>query len=562
MAVDTRSKTVDRTRLFRHRRNKTKTQRPAEWIMTLRGMLFFPDGKESIEILDHCTLNIHGLLYQELDGLRDAAIALKLGRLSLPCDDIQTSIDRIKRYRQAYSSRRSHNPSTSNVSLADVMEEMEKPGSREEDIVRTVSDSKEFISSILRGIQEFQFAISSFGLTMQLRDMPSENSVYFNMSMKEVGVDLLRLDPKSPAHLMYFAPTDVAHQALIAAISISVGIDDGHEHPERLLYIPMATTTVKTTLPSKTIHFSNDRNVAERNANILFANLVITSPSVDIDPKHLPILLEMLRNRRANRPQKQSHLPVRHHLLSRLLPKATVKLAIQEPVIRVSLPPLDAEKKSSEEFDMLIHTTSSISLDLDSSHSAGGDLHYSLSSNFRILSHSLYYQTTSGQKHNLLMSDTVELKVQVSASPEVAVIATGNIQTFSVFLVRPEICEGVRLILAQLRKDQLINRHHDSPDRPSNFLRRFPSWLHHFNVQASDFSVEVAGVDAQVSKNARGVALHLESWTAEYKANKNDEREARPARRRASRNIVRDDVSSRASSPATPPSPPTPRKRQ
>ena len=61
--------------------------------------------------------------------------------------------------------------------------------------------------------------------------------------MKEVGLDVLRLEGGSPAHLTYFSRDDVAHQALLTAISISVGIDDGHDHPERLFYVPMAASS-------------------------------------------------------------------------------------------------------------------------------------------------------------------------------------------------------------------------------------------------------------------------------------------------------------------------------
>ncbi|KAF1983145.1 hypothetical protein K402DRAFT_178704 [Aulographum hederae CBS 113979] len=554
VAVDTRLKTVDRGRLFHHRRAKDNTKQPAEWIAAARSILFSPEGKESTEILDHCTLNVHGLLHQELDGLRDASIALKLGRLSIPYDDIKTTLDRVKHCRRVYGVKE-HVESEAELSFTDIAEELDRPGSREENIVRTVSDSKEFISSILRGIQEFQFAVGFFGLTKRFRDLPSESPVFMNMSMKEVGVDLLRLDPRSPAHLMYFSPTDVAHQALIAAISISVGIDDGHVRPERLLYVPMATATVKTTLPSKTIHFSGDRNVAERNTNILFANLVVTSPSADLDPKHLPLMLAVLH--RDKSPSRNSiRKKTGHSLLSRLLPKASVKISIQEPVIRVTLPPMEEQKKGTDEFDLLISVASSVSLDVESSHSAGGDLHYSLASNFRILNHNFYYQTASGERHNLMLADTLETKIQVSASPEVAVIASGNLQTFSVYLVRPEICEGLHQIIVQLRNDRFMSRRSRSQGPKLNFLRRFPPWLQHFNFQGSDFNVEVAGIDPMVSRNSRGVALHLDSWTSEYKSNRNAETEIRPTRRRAaSKNLRPEDALPRSRSPSSPPSP-------
>ncbi|KAF2643777.1 hypothetical protein P280DRAFT_546675 [Massarina eburnea CBS 473.64] len=540
MAVDTRRKTVDRSRLFNHHKPKpNKQQRPAEWLFTVRSVLFTPEGKEATEVLDQCTLNVHGMLYQELDGLRDASIGLKLGRLSIPLDDVLTCIDRADQCRAPPPVKKS-GPSRP-VSMMAVMEEIDQPGTGEENIVRAVSDSREFASSILRGIQEFQFAVSFFGLTKKIETgQDVDPPVHLNMSIKEVTMDLLRLDQKSPAHLMYFSPNDIAHQALLAAISVSVGIDDGHGHPERLLYLPMGTMTLNTTLPSKTIQFSRDKDAIERNTNILFANLVITSPSVDLDPKHVPLLLALLRKRATKRkpPRSQDH---ERSLVRRLLPKATVKISIHEPVVRITLPPMDPAKKDTDEFDLLIMTSSSVSLDLESSHGADAELHYGLVSTFRMNSSQLYYQTTASEKHNLLLTDFLEFRVQLSATPDVVIDLSGTAQTFSVFLVRPEISEGLRQIVIQAQKDVQSGRR--IPKRKGlSFLRKLPPWLAHVQLRGSDFNLEVAGVDADVSKHSRGVGLHLEEWTADYLQNKSDENESRPIRRRApSRAINRDE---------------------
>ncbi|KAF1849445.1 uncharacterized protein K460DRAFT_415813 [Cucurbitaria berberidis CBS 394.84] len=558
VAVDTRRKTVDRSRLFNHHKPKPdQEQRPAEWCLTSRSILFTPEGKESTEVLDHCTLNVHGFLKKELEGLRDASIALKLGRLSIPYDDITLCMERAQKCR-ATLPQKPATASYSDVSLADVIEELNHPSSHEESIVRTVSDSREFASSILRGILEFQFAVSFFGMTKKIQtDHDSDSSVFLNVSMKEVGMDLLRLDPRSPAHLMYFSPKDIAHQALLAAISVSFGIDDGHGHPERLLYIPMATTTLNTTLPSKTIQFYKDEDSAERNTNILFANFVITSPSVDLDPKHLPLLLAMSRNYESRRkPPKSRHR--KRFLLRRLLPKANIKISIHEPVIRVTLPPMDPKLQDTDEFDLLISASSSVSLDVESSHSADGELHYALNSTFRMNAQQLYYQTAAIEKHNLLLTDYLEFKVQMSASPDAVVEVRGMAQTFSIYLIRPEISEGLRQIFMQIQKD-MGPRRSMRTKKELKLLRKLPPWLAYIHLQGSDFNVEVAGFDPAVSKHSRGVALHLESWTAEYKQSRDDENEMKPIRRRApSRTINRDEHLLRPSTPSSPKSPRAP----
>ena len=519
VSVDTRPKTVDRSRLFQHHKTKPDTQSPAEWKSLIRSILFTPEGRDSTEILDYATVNIHGMLHNELQGLRDASIALKLGRLNLPYDDIEHA----KRSADLLRGRYAHpHGEKAAATLANALEELDRTESREDEIVRTVSDSRAFVASILRGIQEVQFAIGFFGLSRKLHvTSDAGKDVYLNLAMKEVGLDVLRLDPKSPAHRMYFSTKDVAHQGLLTAIAISAGIDDGHEHPERMVYVPMVTATVKTTLPSRTVYYSNDNNATERNTNMLYANFVCTSPSVDLDPKHLPLIRDILKQRSTPQAAHHQNRPNRHHLIAQLLPKSYIKLSVQEPVIRVSLPPMDKSAAEDDDYDLLISSVSTMALEVESSHAAERGIHYSLGVHYRHTKHQLYYQTYTNERHDLLQSDTVEVQVDVNAIPEATVVASGRLQTFTLYLVRPEICEGVRQIIKQLRKNVLARHDTDETHRPS-FLRTTPAWLQQCRIEGSDFGLELAGVDEQVSKDTRGFALQLESWTTEYKAHREE----------------------------------------
>ena len=552
LSVDTRSQTVDRSRLFQHHKSKPETQRPAEWKSIIRSVLFTPEGKESTEVLDYCALNIHGLLYRELQGLRDASISFKLGRLNIPYDDIEHAKKSADLIRGKYAQSHQGSPAGGkDISLADALDEMEKPGSREERIVQTVSDSRAFIASILRGIQEVQLAVSFLGFSKKLSvKAESGKDVYFNLALKEVGMDILRLDSKTPAHRMYFSREDVAHQGLLTAISIAAGIDDGHERPERMVYVPMITATVKTTLPARTLHYSKNNSAGERNSNILYANFVCTSPSIDLDPKHLPLVLQMLNNQKSG-PPRQPGRSNSHRIISQLLPKASVKLSIQEPVIRVSLPPMDKHAER-EDYDLLISSVSSMSLEVESSHSPGDHLHYSLASNYRHTSHQLYYQTAAGERHDLMQSDTVEFKMDINAIPGATVTAFGRFQTLTIYLVRPDICEGIRQIVKQLRKNVLKSSKTEKQVQPS-FLRKLPDWLQQFRLEGHDFALQLAGVDQEVSQDTRGFGLELETWTVAYTANREDVQQVDHRRRSSSRVSMSMDKSSnppsRSSSP-------------
>ena len=517
LAVDTRRKTSARNRLFQYIRPKSNRQHPLEWYVTARSVLFAPYGKESTELLDHSLLNIQGLLHDEVEGLRDATVSWKMGRLKIPLDDLQDSLNMYKVIRQEQEHETAMLDMDDNNSIfAGFMEDNDQQGDA---ISKTVSESKTLIDSMLRGIQEFQITTGYFGLSKcVLASEEGRPAVFLNFSMKEIGVDLTRLDSNSPAHRMYFPSTDIAHQGLIAAISISVSIDDGKDQPERLLYIPMATATTRTTLPAKALEISSRKNIDERNKNVLFANLVITSPSVDLDPRHLPLVLTVLQSRH-DKPTRSQSSTFQNQLMRRLLPKSSIKISVHEPVVRVTLPTVNDDQSESEDFDLLISVMSSISLDVESSHSAEGELHYSVEADLRVVSHELYYQTTTRDRHNLLQTDILEMKGRMSASPDVSVSLTGNFRSFSIYMVRQEISKGLQKILMNIWNSSARRSPRTIAKNKSSFLRRLPRWLQYFHFQGSNFNVEIAGKDPSVSSFAQGCALHLASWSTEYKTN-------------------------------------------
>jgi Mitochondrial protein from FMP27/Domain of unknown function (DUF2405)/RNA pol II promoter Fmp27 protein domain len=516
MAVDTRRKMVDRGRLFRHKKDPLGDQRPAEWIITTKSILLTVAGSEPGEVLDSMSINIHGILYKDREGLRDTSIAIKLGRLHVPLDDLVTLSSCAKAITTSAREGATRSP-MEEISFNDVVEELDRPGSREESIVQTVADSKEFISSILRGVQEIQMALSFIRISRGISSLPNLTApLILNVVTHEIGIDLHRLDQGSPAHRMYFSKTDVAHQALIAAISISVSLDDAKRSNSKIMYIPMATTTIKTTLPSKTVTFAEEQDANERNANILFANLVVTSPSIDLDPGHLAQLLALSRITSESSTTRRAD---NHRLISRLLPKASIKLSVHEPVVRFMLPVKGLMPLTPDDYDLIISAVSSISLDVESSHSTVGEVHYSLNSVFRLSSHQLYYQTSTGIRHDLVLADVLELKTQLSATTEVRVMVSGSLRTFSIHMTKEEVSNGVYNIVKNFKS----NAQADTLAIPSaaarpNFLRRLPVWLVELYLEGSDFSVEVAGVDEEISKQTRGLAMQLESWTADYKS--------------------------------------------
>ena len=551
IAVHTRRKLLDRGRLFRHKKDPLGDQRPAEWMLTVKSVLLGVGTCEPVEILDVMSVNVHGLLYEDQEGLRDTSIAVKAGRLHVPVDDLLLFSRKSKPSSKSPLHARPTKSATptspmspfspiSEISFQDVVEELDRPGSREAAIVQTVADSKEFFSSILRGVQEVQVGLSFARVSKELQSLRQANlPLTANIVTHEIGVDLHRVDHNSPAHRMYFPREDVAHQALVAAVSISLSLDEDERRSHKIMYIPMATTTIRTTLPSKTVSFANEADASKRNTNILFANLVVTSPSLDLQPQHIMHLIALTPKHSKS---TEGSVQTRHRLISRLLPKASVKLSIHEPVVRFVLPVADSKYAGPGEFDMIIAAVSSISLDLESSHSIAGEHLYSLASHFRIVSYQLYYQSASDAKHNLMVMETLELKANVTASSEVMVTVSGNLRAFSMLMVREEVSKSVYNIVRHFKRTVEAKKLDETPKPKSPaFVRRLPSWLLELHFEGSQCSIETAGIDHNISSQTRGLALELDSWTVDYRSVQAEFSKSPSTKRKASNSVRQDE---------------------
>jgi hypothetical protein len=543
LVVDTRRKTIEQGRLFRHKKEASGDQQPAEWTLNARNLLLAVKGCEQVEILDNLLINIHGLLHKGVDGLRDVSIAIKAGKLHAPYDDLVILSRAVKDMQRRSRADFLPRAEDAELSFAEIVQELDSPGSREEAIVRTVADYKEFVRSLLGGIQEIQLGISFFRASRTVQQPTKfQRQLYLNVVTHEVGVDLHRMDPSLPAHRMYFQRDDIAHQALLAAISLSVSLADTKDEHQKILYIPMATATIRTTLPSKTVTYSANHDANERNTNVLFANLVVTSPAVDLEPRQFSDIMSVLRSRKVHSRNRHNN----HLLISHLLPKASIKLSVHEPVLRFVLPL--AEGDDRKDYNMLVSSISSLALDIESSHSAEVGGQYSLASVYRVSSHQLYYQTAESAKHRLLSTETMEVKVHLNATNEVCVLGSGTLNTFSLHLASGEVIQGVHQVVERFHHRAQSAKFASPRDvQQGSLLRRLPPWLVQFQFETSGFSLEIAGVHESVGLTTRGIVLQLQGCKLNYQSQRPEPLQRFARRRTPSHSALSDDPSFRFS---------------
>ena len=197
--VDTRRDNNDRGSTFSHFADPTDEQRPAEWTLSCRTGLFTADGKAPIQVVDYINFSIYGVLEKKDTILKDVAFLFKLGRIVVPLDDIEYSVARYNALKRTHPSGHSKS-----YSLPSVMMDMSLPGSRTERLVEIVTESKDLFTSILASVQEVSMAVASLVITKSSTIVrPAGKPLLLSLVLKEMGLDLHRLDQNSPAHRMY-----------------------------------------------------------------------------------------------------------------------------------------------------------------------------------------------------------------------------------------------------------------------------------------------------------------------------------------------------------------------
>lgn len=216
ISVDTR-RDADRSRLFDHCKALRYEQKPLELVFTMKNVLFTPHEKESREILDHCIINAYGVIEDGVDGILDSAMAMKFGRVNVHLDDL---LNCKKKMKDIKSPGKPRPPKSKLESLGTLMEEMAIAGSRTERMAEAVLEWKVLLRTLLEGIKEVQFAIGHLCISKEVPSVqPAGKPLIMVAVMKELGMDVHRLDQKSPAHQMYAIYPDSITSSLANVLS-------------------------------------------------------------------------------------------------------------------------------------------------------------------------------------------------------------------------------------------------------------------------------------------------------------------------------------------------------
>ncbi|KAA8916788.1 hypothetical protein TRICI_001086 [Trichomonascus ciferrii] len=471
------------------------------------------DDDNPRELLDAIGLDVFGVLGIDDLSVKDLSLTFKSGKSLIHTDKVAQIINSLKQVRQDIAEQRAKEDSTN--PKAPLTEKVK---------IFSESDIRNLVrigTHLVRVVKEVEFKASYIGVfNVGTSSVEENDKKYFAGTAKDLSLDLRRLNPQSPGFKLFFNEGDSAHQAIFTMSSVSIGIDSEESGSQELVYIPMTTMITRTNIFSKTIQFVKE-NDAPTNQSILLSNVNMTSPTVDIEAHHIPILLQALSGETSSKSSKLSLNSFR-----KLWPRASIKLTIDQPAARMLFSPnKDLKPFPEKSRSMVISSSSKINCDFESSHSTDpNDPAYNSNASLQVTSFDTWYRSPSGTRYDVLLSENLFVKISTVLNPSPSLSISAIISNAHVLLTKPELFRGIREFMLHVKKgkDRKPSRSKSvtKTDQPKSFLRQLPLWLSRMKLEIADTAVSIASEQQLEGEDYhRGLTLKMENSVVDYRKN-------------------------------------------
>lgn len=458
------------------------------------------------EFIDFLAVDIKAIVDKSDVSVKDMSLSCKLGSIDIRCDQLITLATSLKEM---------------------VSDLSEKPSAQ--------PGSPSSLSKISKAIYLFNnvelkvTTIDVHRIPLQTLTSPNNPTIAatFTMAMKDFSLDLHRLNNKNPAFRILFPDEDAAHQAILTGSSFMLGINTEGIN-EEIIYIPHVTIISKTNIFSKIVKNQDiQETVKVRNETILRANVNITTPSVTIESHHVGLLsgpfLKPKSKEHSSTSTKESSAKSK---FQRLWPRATVKLTIDEPAVRIlvkksksfSVPLPNSKLVLESTSGMVLLNCKKLYCDFGSSHTeVESDLNYKLNASLQLDGVDSLFRSNTGQQFEFSNCNSFAVQVSAAVNPSLAVEIHGQWNQPRVLALNSEILYGLQDVVYHLKKSRGTPTHTHPSEPKDFFLKRLPWWLTTLKLDLSDVTFALAAdeVDNRFATH-RGLKLCVAKLVLEY----------------------------------------------
>ncbi|VVT53361.1 uncharacterized protein SAPINGB_P003535 [Magnusiomyces paraingens] len=510
------------------------------------------------ELLDFFDIEVKGIIDVHKLALKGLAVGVRIGTLNLHIDrirhvfqGIQDCLNASKETSDDFSVRPTFSRDSS-ISYSSVDTKPEKIVNEDDDdetsintdetcafkepSQKDISTLTRFGTILVRIVKEVSVKFEHLSIRHFSLDPPTSpdetSDLKLSCTVKDIMIDIRRLNSENPSFRLFFKDTDSAHQAIFSCNSVSIGLYHNNVQ-EEILYIPLISTISKTNIFSKTIKLVK-RSSGDENSNnsLLRTNINISTPSFNLKAHHFPFIIHGLSKKSKPKSHSKSRgFNYTNSTFQKLWPRAVIKFAIDEPAARIIVTPPRRQSSVEPQLQalctdfsgMVVVSCSKIYCDFSSSHiNDNGKQNYSLKSSLHSSALDVFYQSNTGCRYDLLASESFLLKIAAVLNPSLSLICTADLDGMRVSALHDEVLDGLQEVAHNfIRPKPKSTKKKSKPF----FLRQFPSWLSHFYFKISNINFaigtektfdkekmhhEVLGLDVGVSNFVIDYRSHLE----------------------------------------------------
>lgn len=356
----------------------------------------------------------------------------------------------------------------------------------------------------------------------EILKVPVDNA-YFAIRMRDLSLDISRMNSRSSGFGLFFNQGDIAHQSTFTVASLTAGIDRGNLQ-EEILYVPLVASLTRGNLFSQTLRFVKEDK--RKNESSVRTSWVFHAPNLSIEEHNIARLVNLFLNlkKRDKRDTENSKDPDSTEYSAdpslpnqSFLPKLDCDVTVHNPGFS-----LVCEESEDCQKSMFVMQSSRIHMALKASHDA--DAHsYSALATVESFGDQCFYNSETAKKVDLANTESSSVTIKAVTSPQISVEVNGKQSNLHVKAIRHEIFCAIGQLHAAVRKP-IIKRRYEEGDIPheviangkatfsdhrsgiedaeaneldgkvqhGSALRSVPTWLKKFTFDLSDSSLLIA----------------------------------------------------------------------
>lgn len=466
------------------------------------------------QLLDDLRFDVTGVLNMSSLKLKNVGSHVHAGRVQLDVSFVQDLLSRLRAMRKEAENAREGPKRDRSRDPGDQPLDEQRPRETEEKRGPLLTENGRrrmlrIANVILHLVNRTQVAIGF----VEVFRVPA-GDVYLASSIKDVILNLSRMNPLSSGFRLLYEKGDIAHQSIFTAAALNIGLDNGSVQ-EEVLYIPLITNLSTGNVFSKSLLFAQDAEGSINESNVR-SRWTVHAPNISVEYKQIPALVRLLLgDPTVNTPaSRRESLETKLKDLQDYFPVLSLQVVISDPALRA----VCGKEKTPDA--MFVAEAERLDFALRAAHdrSAHG---YTAKASFTSQRMRTYYRSAKVPRSHIARTESTEICVDAATAPRLTVSVTGKQTGFFISATHFEIFYAMGLftqaISSALKEYGNPDCSEPPPPKPPSLLRQMPHWLNSVSLEFERTTATIASDRFRRHTNeVLGVFVKFDTLTLDY----------------------------------------------